>query len=65
MSRGRRGGRLALMNTHLIEMQNYLQDLTAEQAPEDEILAAHHAYVGAAVTEIATLRAELGGPQEG
>jgi predicted regulator of Ras-like GTPase activity (Roadblock/LC7/MglB family) len=37
----------------------YLSDL------DDELVAAHHAYVGAAVTEIATLRAELSGPQVG
>jgi hypothetical protein len=37
----------------------YLADL------EDEIAATRHAYVGAAVTEIATLRAELSGPQVG
>jgi hypothetical protein len=30
-----------------------------------EIAAASHAYVGAAVTEIATLRAQLSGPQVG
>jgi hypothetical protein len=32
---------------------------------DDELAAAHHAYVGAVVTEIATLRAELFGPQLG
>lgn len=32
---------------------------------EDEIAATTHAFVGAAVTEIATLRAELSGPQVG
>jgi hypothetical protein len=32
---------------------------------EDEIAAARSAYVGAAVTEIASLRAELSGPQLG
>jgi hypothetical protein len=37
----------------------YLEDL------EDELEAVHHAYVGAAVTEIASLRAELSGPQLG
>jgi hypothetical protein len=30
-----------------------------------DLVAAHHAYVGAAVTEIATLQAELSGPQVG
>jgi hypothetical protein len=64
-----------------IEMQIHLQELHAERALasiegltsdaaymadlEEEILAARHAYVGAAVTEIATLRAELSGPQVG
>ena len=37
----------------------YMADLAAE------IEAARHAYVGAAVTEIATLRAELFGRQRG
>ena len=37
----------------------YAEDLRAE------IDAARHAYVGAAVTEIATFRAELSGPQIG
>jgi hypothetical protein len=37
----------------------YLTDMT------DEIGATRNAYVGAAVTEIATLRAELSGPQLG
>jgi hypothetical protein len=32
---------------------------------DDDLAAAHHAYVGAAVTEIATLRAELSGPLVG
>jgi hypothetical protein len=64
-----------------IEMQIHLQDLRVERALasieglasdaaymadlEDEILAARHAYVGAALTEIATLRAQLFGPQVG
>ena len=39
--------------------QAYMADLN------DELAAARHAYVGAAVTEIATLRAELSGPQWG
>jgi hypothetical protein len=43
----------------LSEDPAYMADLT------DEITAARHAYVGAAVTEIATLRAELSGPQVG
>lgn len=37
----------------------YVSDL------DDDLAAAHHAYVGAAVTEIATLRAELSGAQTG
>ena len=37
----------------------YMADL------EDEIAATTYAYVGAAVTEIATLRAELSAPQVG
>jgi hypothetical protein len=37
----------------------YMTDLT------DEIGVTRHAYVGVAVTEIATLRAELSGPQLG
>jgi hypothetical protein len=37
----------------------YLSDL------DDELVATHEAYVGAVVTEIASLRAELSGPQVG
>jgi hypothetical protein len=64
-----------------IEMQNHLQHLQSERALasiegltgnsaymadlEHEIAATHSAYVGAAVTEIATLRAQLSGPQVG
>jgi hypothetical protein len=64
-----------------IEMQDRLQQLQAERALalieglescsaymadlDDEIAATRHAYVGAAVTEIATLRAALSGPQLG
>ena len=64
-----------------IEMQSLLQQLHAERALalveglgscspymvdlDEEIAATRHAYVGAAVTEIATLRAELSGPQVG
>ena len=64
-----------------IEIQDHLQQLNAERALalieglesnaaymadlEDEIAAARSAYVGAAVTEIASLRAELSGPQVG
>jgi hypothetical protein len=64
-----------------IEMQIHLQDLTAERALasieglsansaymadlDQEIAVTRSAYVGAAVTEIATLRAQLVGPQVG
>jgi hypothetical protein len=60
-----------------IEMQTHLQQLEAERALalieglgnsaaymadlDDEIAATRHAYVAAAVTEIAVLRAELSG----
>lgn len=64
-----------------IEMQNHLEELKVERALatveglagdnsymadlDDEIEATLHAYVATAVTEIATLRAELSGPQMG
>ena len=53
-----------------LEMKFRLEDLQAERLValidlSDEIAEATHAYVVAAVTEIATLRAELFGPQEG
>jgi hypothetical protein len=64
-----------------IEMQIQLQELQTERALasieglqgdsaymadlDDEIAMVRHAYVAAAVTEIATLRAELSGPQQG
>lgn len=64
-----------------IDMQNHLQDLQTERALasieglsrnsaymadlNQEIAATRSAYVGAAVTEIATLRAQLSGPQVG
>jgi hypothetical protein len=64
-----------------IEMQTQLQELQAERALasleglsthgsyvtelDREIAVARAAYVGAAVTEIATLRAQLSGPQLG
>jgi hypothetical protein len=64
-----------------IEMQDQLQRLQAERALalieglesnsaymadlDDEIATTRHAYVGVAVTEIATLRAQLSGPQLG
>jgi hypothetical protein len=64
-----------------IKMQAHLQDLEAERALAsmeglaedpaymadltDEIEVTRHAYVGAAVTEIAILRADLSGPLYG
>ena len=55
-----------------IELKTYLQELQSERALasiaveiaeiDDEITAVREAYVGAAVTEIAELRAELSGP---
>lgn len=63
-----------------IEIQTQLQQLHAERALatasgpaaasytadlDEEIAAMRDAYVGAAITEIATLRAELSGPQVG
>ena len=47
------------------ELRTHLLTLTAERAAASEIEAARHAYVGAAVTEIATFRAQLSGPQIG
>jgi hypothetical protein len=62
-------------------IHNHLQELEAERALaslegvasnatymadlEGEIAATRNAYVGAAVTELATFRAELSGPQVG
>ena len=43
----------------LADYPAYLEDL------DDELEATQYAYVGAAVTEMATLRAELFGPQLG
>jgi hypothetical protein len=67
--------------TTAIEIHSHLLELQAERALasmeglavnvayradlEGEIEAAARAYVGAAVTEIATFRAELSGPQVG
>ena len=45
--------------TGLSEVETYRADL------EEEIQVGRHVYVGLAVTEIATLRAELFGPQVG
>jgi hypothetical protein len=62
------------MHLHLQELQAEralasLEGLTRNTAYmtslDDEIAATRNAYVGAAVTEIATLRAQLSGPQEG
>ena len=61
------------------ELRTHLLTLTAERAAASltagetgtsdgllaEIEAARHAFVGAAVTEIATFRAQLSGPQIG
>jgi hypothetical protein len=47
------------------ELRTHLLTLTAERAVASEIEAVRHAYVGAAVTEIATFRAQLSGPQIG
>jgi hypothetical protein len=57
--------------TSAIEIHTHLLELQAERALgdmadlEEEIAATAGAYVGAAVTEIATFRAELSGPQVG
>lgn len=43
----------------LAEVESYMDDLS------EELEACRELYVGSAVTEIATLRAELSGPQMG
>ena len=52
-----------------LELRIQLMQLHAERALvpdlDDQIAVVHIAYVGAAVTEIATLRAQLSGPQVG
>lgn len=64
-----------------IEMHGHLRQLHAERALaliegldsssaymadlDEEIAATRHAYVGAAVVEIASMRAQLSGPQVG
>jgi hypothetical protein len=62
------------IQTHLRRLQAErilasLQGLTSDRAYmadlAEEIAATRHAYVGAAVTELAELRAELSGPQVG
>jgi hypothetical protein len=61
-------------HSHLLELEAERTLASMEGIPEDcaymaeldgEIEATTSAYVGAAVTEIATLRAELSGPQVG
>lgn len=48
------------------QLRDELEQLLAEPAPSfDDLAAARAAYVGAAVTEIASLRAELSGRQWG
>jgi hypothetical protein len=70
------GRKLAAMTT--LELRHHLQSLGAERAAasligldrddryldnlQEALDAARYAYVGAVVTEIATLRAELDGP---
>jgi hypothetical protein len=51
--------RLLALSGGLAANATYMADL------DNEIAEVSHAYVGAAVTEIATLRAELFGPQAG
>ncbi len=51
--------RLDAVEAGLGDNQLYMADL------ENDIAASHALYVGLAVTEIATLRAQLSGPQQG
>jgi hypothetical protein len=51
--------RVLALDTALRNDPAYMADL------QEEILATRHAYIGSAVTEIASLRAELSGPQVG
>jgi hypothetical protein len=51
--------RLDALEAGLGDNALYMQDL------DSDIAASHALYVGLAVTEIATLRAQLGGPQQG
>ena len=51
--------RALAQSTQLAGVRAYMADL------EDEIEACRHVYVGAAVTEIASLRSQLSGPQVG
>jgi hypothetical protein len=56
----------ALQAERLLASSDGLAADTAYMADlDDEIAEVSHAYIGAAVTEIATLRAELFGPQVG
>jgi hypothetical protein len=64
-----------------VEVHNHLSELLVERALalieglatdgaymadlDNEIAATRHAYIGAAITEIATLRGELSAPQVG
>jgi hypothetical protein len=50
---------LDAVDAGLADNEAYMSDL------EDELAAARHAYIGLAVTEIASLRAQLDGPLEG
>jgi len=75
----RRGSKLLLMTT--LQLREHLQSLSAERYAaalvgldrddlylrdlQEEIEATHSAFVGAAVTEIATFRAELSGALQG
>jgi len=56
---GLREERALALATPLARQPAYLDDIDAE------IEATAHAYIGLAVTEIATLRAQLGGEQVG
>ena len=51
--------RVLALDTALRDDPAYMADL------QEEILATRHAYIGSAVTEIASLRAELSGAQIG
>jgi hypothetical protein len=68
------GGSATEVHAHLLELQverrlaaieGLASNLGYVDSLEGEIEATTSAYVGAAVTEIATLRAELFGPQVG
>jgi septum formation topological specificity factor MinE len=58
---------LELLETErALAMQTTLRDDPAYMADlRDEIVATRHAYVGSAVAEIASFRAQLSGPQFG